>query len=76
MKLVPTTGKASLGYKHLKGQTNLSDFGFISACPLPPQQEKFKEFEVDLFLPPGNPILQILLSCLKEPEVDETQEDE
>ena len=34
MKLMSTTNKSTPGFKHLEGQTNLSDFGFISYCPL------------------------------------------
>ncbi len=48
MKIVVTTGKASPGYKHLKGQTSLADLGFIASRPFDrvkvSRQTKISEF--------------------------------
>lgn len=45
MRIVSTSSKATPGYKHMPGQTNLADFGFISACPL------LHQTKMDQYLP-------------------------
>jgi hypothetical protein len=48
MKIVSTTGKATPGFKHLDGQTNLSNFGFISICSLE------RQTTLDMYFPADN----------------------
>lgn len=44
-------------------QSDLSEFGAVSYCSLP------RQARLDQYFPKNNPILDILLACIKESEV-------
>ena len=62
-ELESNTDRYDRRYKDLKPQTDLSDFNFVSYCSLS------HHTKLGAYFPENNPILDILLACIKQSKV-------